>query len=116
MTVEEFHQKRKPFYIDSDTLIIKFPTSKYINESHAKWFSEVGYPYLPTVRGYLSEDESYVMLYWNDFEIPNINITVCCYLFDYFTKIKWIGVGCNKGKPGEIWTPKLKVYRGDESL
>lgn len=52
MSEEEFHKKRKPFYLESDTLLVKFPT------------------------------------------------------------IKWIGLGCNKGALGEVWTPKLKITRG----
>lgn len=51
------------------------------------------------------------MLYWNDFEIPNITTAVFSYLFEYFPQIKWIGLGCHKGKVGEIWMPKLKIYK-----
>ena len=36
-----------------------------------------------------------------------------CYIFEHFTNIKWIGIGCEKGKPGEIWQPKLKVFRSN---
>lgn len=111
MSEEEFHKKRKPFYLESDTLLVKFPTSKHMDCSHAKWFSEIGYPFVHTVRGYYIKDE-YIMLYWNDFEIPNVNASVFSYLFDFFPTIKWIGLGCNKGALGEVWTPKLKITRG----
>lgn len=109
---EEFHSKRKSFYINSDTLLIKFPTAKHTKCSHAKWFSDEGVPYIHTIRGYLSEDEEYVMLYSNDFEIPDVIVKFINYIFEYFPNIKWIGLGCNKGKIGESWTPKLKVFKG----
>ena len=114
MTVEEFHQTRIPFYLDNDTLLIKVPSkNKHLNGSHAEWFNEIDYPYLHTVRGYLYKDckEPHIMIYWNDFEIPNVNVNIFIYLFEYFPEAQWIGVGCNKGKPGEEWTPKLKVTR-----
>lgn len=114
MTEEEFHASRKPFYIDSETLDVKFPSQKYMRTSHAVWFTELGYPYVHTVRGYYVENEQdcFVMIYWNDFEIPNINMQAIPYLFEYFPKCKWIGLGCNKGPIGEMWTPKLKITRG----
>lgn len=51
------------------------------------------------------------MLYWNDYEIPNVNVSLFSYLFEYFPTIKWIGLGCYKGQVGEIWKPKLVVTR-----
>lgn len=115
MTVEEFHKKRQPFYIDDNTLLVKFPTAKHMDSGHAEWFSKDGIPYLHTVRGYYmpgsEEHDEFIMLYSNDFEIPNMICNIFIYLFEYFPKIKWIGVGCNKGKPGEIWTPKLQIFR-----
>lgn len=111
MTEHEFHCIRKPFYLDNETLLVKYPTSKHMDCSHAKWFSEVGQPYVHTVRGYYMEDD-HIMLYWNDFEVPNINASVLPYLFDYFPTIKWIGLGCNKGKIGEQWKPKFTITRG----
>lgn len=115
MTEQEFHNIRKPFYLDVETLLVKFPTSKHMNVSHAQWFSEIGYPYVHTVRGYYMKTESdeYIMLYWNDYEVPNVNASLFSYLFDYFPTIKWIGLGCNKGTVGEIWEPKYKIIRHD---
>lgn len=110
MTVAEFHKKRKPFYLEGDTLLVKFPTTKHMDCSHAQWFSEIGCPFVHVVRGYYIEDE-YIMLYWNDFEIPNVNACIFSYLFDFFPTIKWIGLGCHKGTLGEMWKPKLKVVR-----
>lgn len=111
--LEDFHEKRLPFYIDSQSLLIKFPTkTTHINGSHAKWFSEIDYPYLHTIRGYLMEgSDPHIMIYWNDFEIPNVDMPILTYLFEYFPNINWIGIGCNKGKIGEEWSPKLKIVK-----
>lgn len=113
MTVQEFHTIRKPLYLDPDTLLVKFPTSKHMNSSHAEWFQDIGMPFTHTVRGYYykSENDEYVMLYWNDFEIPNINASILIYIFEYFPNIQWIGLGCNKGNNGEMWEPKLIIKR-----
>jgi len=113
MTLEEFHQKRKPFYIDGDSLLVKFSDTRHANMSHAEWFADYGYPWAHTVRGYYlkTETDSFVMIYWNDFEIPNIVFTIIPYIFEHFLDIKWIGLGCKKGKIGEIWEPKFKVYK-----
>lgn len=113
MTEKEFCEIRKPFYLDIDTLIVRFPESKYMNENHAKWFSDRGIPFVHTVRGYLLEtaESSFIMLYWNDFEIPNINASLFSYLFQYFPNIDWIGLGCIQGKIGEIWKPRFKVKK-----
>lgn len=107
---QEFHNKRKPLYLDINTLLVKFPTSKHMNSSHAKWFSESNIPFTHTVRGYYLEDEC-VMLYWNNFEVPNINTSLFSYIFEYFPTIKWLGLGCHIGKIGESWKPIYKVYR-----
>lgn len=113
MTEQEFLIKRKPFYIDSDTVLVKFPTSRHMDVSHAQWFTEVGYPYCHVIRGYLMDDieHPYVMLYWNDYEIPNIATSAFIYLFEYFPQIEYIGLGCHKGQVGEVWKPKLIVKR-----
>lgn len=111
MTAEEFNHARKPFYLHPETLLVKFPSARYMDSTHATWFNDDGIPFLHTVRGYYMKD--FIYLYVNDFEIPDIAMKVCCYLFEYFPRIKWIGLGCDRGKPGEVWPPKLKVSRGD---
>lgn len=111
MTLEEFHKDRKPLYIHPETLLVKFPSAKHMNSSHAEWFNDEGIPFIHTIRGYYSDKDGYVMLYSNDFEIPDVVVKFLCYIFEYFPKITWIGLGCNKGKVGEIWEPKLKVFR-----
>lgn len=114
MTEQEFRNKRKPFYIDPDTSLIKFPTSKHMDTSCAVWFHDVGMPFTHTVRGYYWKDanDEFIMLCWNDFETPNLVTTMLVYIFEYFPTLKWIGLGCHKGQPGEIWKPKLKITRG----
>lgn len=113
MNSEEFHRIRKPFFIHPDTLLVIFPASKHMNVSHAQWFTDMGYIFMHTVRGYYWKDDEdeYIMLYWNDFEIPNVNAAIFSYLFDYFPTIKWIGMGCHKGEEGQVWKPKLKITR-----
>lgn len=97
------------FYLN-EKLLVRFPTSKHYGTSHAKWFSDEGITFLHTIRGYLIEDE-YIMIYSNDFEIPDMNVKIISYLFEFFPTIKWIGLGCEKGKIGEVWQPKLKVTK-----
>ncbi len=111
MTLEEFHKNRKPLYIHPETLLVKFPPAKYMSTSHAEWFNYENIPFIHTIRGYYNEEDEYVMLYSNDFEVPDVVVKFLCYIFEYFPKITWIGLGCNKGKVGEIWEPKLKVFR-----
>lgn len=113
MTAQEFHAIRKPLYLDSESLLVRFPTAKHMNSSHAEWFQDSGIPFIHTVRGYYykSEEEEYVMLYWNDFEIPNLNVAILTYIFEYFPNIQWIGLGCHKGVEGDIWKPKLIIKR-----
>lgn len=114
MTEQEFHQARTLLYIDTDTLNIKVAKGQYANCSHAEWFNKIDYPFVHTVRGYYmkTEDDEYIMLYWNDFEVPNINASLIPYIFSYFPTLKWIGLGCHIGKVGEIWKPKYKITRG----
>lgn len=113
MTVEEFHKARTPFFIDSDNLIVQFPTSKHRDSSHAEWFTQLNYPWCHAIRGYHWKDDNdeFLMIYWNNFEVPNITMLVVPYLFEYFPDVKWIGFGCHVGEPGEIWKPQFVVKR-----
>ena len=43
--------------------------------------------------------------------MPNCTLLVTSYIFSYFPDIKYIGFGCNKGKVGEIWPPKIIIAR-----
>ena len=121
-TMTEFEEKRMPLYIDNNTLSIVFAPVKYSNTSHALWFNDYHYPFPNTLRGYYwgrlnknmdkpKEEEEFVMLYWNNFDIPNITICILSYIFAYFPEIDWIGLGCHQGKDGERWEPQLKVTR-----
>ncbi len=111
MNLNEFRTLRKPFYIHPETLLIKFPRQKHLDSSCAEWFSDENIPFLHTIRGYYNEEDNYVMLYTNDFETPDISIKFLTYIFEYFPNIDWIGIGCIKGKEGEIWSPKMKIQR-----
>lgn len=116
-SVQEFHSIRKQFYLDADSLLVKFPDTRHSKMNHAEWFADYGVPWTHMVRGYYlkTENDEFIMIYWNDFEIPNITAAAFIYLFEHFTNIKWIGLGCHKGEVGTIWPPKLKVFRGDIS-
>lgn len=106
---QEAFNKRIPFYLDESNNL-KVANNKYSTYTHVKWFAEIGVPYLFTIRGYYYPDIKYVSVYWNDFEIPNMTLPYLTYLFEHFSEAECIGIGCNKGKVGEIWEPKLKVY------
>lgn len=108
MTVTEFHKKRKMFYINE---LGKLEIN-HRNESHIEWFNSKNFsriPYETTIRGYFIDN--YMTIYVGDFETPDLNIKFLQYLFEKFPKVEWIGLGCNKGKVGEIWTPKLKISK-----
>lgn len=111
--ISEFHKLRKPFYIDPQTGLVKFPTTKYMDKSHSEWFTEMGLPWSNIVRGYYLEDveEPNIVIYANSYNIPDTYIGLIVYLFEHFPKIKWIGLGCFRGEPNTFWEPQLKVYR-----
>ena len=117
MTEQDFLVKRKQFYIDSDSLMFKFPNSKNMNVTHAEWFQDFSIPWGFSIRGYIWETENkeeyFMVLYWNNYEIPNITCNVFTYIFNHFPGLQWIGLGCNIGKAGEIWEPQIKVYFND---
>lgn len=107
MTELEFHISRVPLYLDSTTSLVVFPDEEHMNSSHTDWFSDIGIPI--TVRGYYYTTKNfgeYIMLYCNDFEIPDIDIKVITSIFNFFPNLQW--VGCHKG---EIWEPKLLVTK-----
>ena len=112
MTEDEFLKTRYPFWIDQNNLDIKFPTGMDKNDRLDKILAKYNQPWLFTVRGYYIPDK-YIMLYTMDYEIPNCNISLIQYLLNYFPTIKWIGLGCIKGKPGEFWRPRMIYVRDD---
>ena len=110
MTEKEFLEKRIPIWLEGEDLHISTPTSSDKNDMHAFLLKKYGYNYMFAIRGYYWPG-SHVQLYIGDYEVPNCTTMVTSYLFAYFPDIEWIGLGCNKGNPGEFWEPKLKVYR-----
>ena len=104
-----FLELRTPVYLDPEKVIIRPITGKFSNSSWEEIFYQMGYGWIGITRGYIYN--GHMILYVNDFEIPNVNVCLLSYIFTYFPDIEWIGLGCNKGKPGDFWEPKLKVFR-----
>jgi hypothetical protein len=77
---------------------------------HAFLSRKYGYNWLFAIRGYYWPG-SHVMLYIGDYECPNCTVLVTSYIFASFPDIKYIGLGCNKGNPGEIWPPKIIIAK-----
>ena len=113
MTLEEFYEIRRPFYLDNNSLSIYFADTRHSNTSIAVWLNDIHYQYLHTIRGYYfnHEDQEFIMIYNNDYVIPNMSLNAISFLFTYFPTIQFIGVGAIEGTPGEIWKPKLKIIR-----
>ena len=110
MTEQEFLEKRTPIWLEGEDLHISRPSSTDGNDMHAFLSKKYGYNWLFAIRGYYWPG-SHVMLYIGDYECPNCTCLVTSYIFCCFPDIKYIGFGCNKGKPGEIWEPKITVVR-----
>lgn len=111
MTEQEFLEKRIPIWLEGDDLHISRPTSASDRtDMHAFLSKKYGYNWLFAIRGYYWPG-SHVQLYNGDYETPNCTTYVSQYLFSYFPDIKYVGFGCNKGKVGEIWPPKVTIIR-----
>lgn len=111
MTEQEFLEKRIPIWLEGDDLHISRPTSNSDkNDMHAFLSKKYGYNWLFAIRGYYWPG-SHVTLYIGDYECPNCTVLVTSYIFASFPDIKYIGFGCNKGNPGEIWPPKIVVAK-----
>jgi len=112
MTEQEFLKKRQPIFVDPESGIAMIVSNQNLKDRNfAEILSNLKIYWLNTIRGYVWED--HLMLYINDYEIPNFAIGTCVYFFNFFPDIKWIGLGCNKGHVGDLWEPKLKVYKCD---
>lgn len=111
--LDEFYAARKIFYVDPERGIVRFPDSRHSNMSIASWLTEYNQSFVGTIRGYYKETENhendYVMLYYNNYEIPTVNIGILIYLFMHFKTVKWIGLGCKIGQPGDFWEPLIRV-------
>lgn len=113
--VKEFLQQRTPLYIDNETAqAVIVNTSQLKDCTFAEIFSYLHYPWLFTTRGYLKND--HIILYVNDYDIPNVNVSLLQYLFTYFPQVNYIGLGVIKGEPGEWWKPRLVVRRNNSDL
>ena len=110
MTEKEFLEKRIPIWLEGEDLHISRPSSTDGNDMHAFLCKKYGYNWLFALRGYYWPG-SHVQIYIGDYECPNCTTLVAPYIFSYFPDIKYIGFGCNKDKPGEIWQPKIIIIR-----
>ena len=115
MTEKEFLEKRVPFWLEDDNLRITIPTSLDRNDVHAHLSKKFGYNFMFAIRGYWWP-KSHVQLYTANYSVPNMTVYVLFYLFEYFKDINYIGLGCNIGNPGEIWTPQLVIPRNKYML
>lgn len=114
MTEQEFLKYRTPIWLQGQDLHISRPTGTDVNDFHAYLSKKYGYDWMFAIRGYYWP-KSHVTLYIGDYETPNCTIMIAPYLFNYFPDIKYIGFGCNKGEIGEIWKPKICVYKDEIS-
>ena len=110
MTEKEFLEKRTPIWLEGEDLHVSRPSTTDGNDMHAFLSKKYGYSWMFAIRGYYWPG-SHICLYIGDYECPNCTTLVAPYLFNYFLDIKWIGFGCNKGKVGEIWQPKILILR-----
>lgn len=110
MTEKEFLEKRIPIWLEGDDLHIATPSSADRKDMHVFLSKKYGFSWLWSIRGYYWPGLC-VQLYQGDYETPNCTTMVANYLFNYFPDIKYIGFGCNKGKIGELWTPKITIIR-----
>ncbi len=110
MTEKEFLEKRTPIWLEGDDLHISTPSASDRNNMHAFLSKKYGYNWMFCIRGYYWPG-SHVMLYMGDYETPNCTTLVTPYIFQYFTDIKYIGFGCDKGEIGDIWKPKICIIR-----
>ena len=110
MTEQEFLEKRVPIWLEGDDLHVSTPSKNDAGDMHAFLSKKYGYSWMFAIRGYYWPG-SHVTLYIGDYECPNCTLLVTSYIFSYFKDIKYIGFGCNKGNPGEIWPAKIVVAR-----
>ena len=115
MTEQEFLEKRTPIWLEGEDLHVSTPSKNDSNDMHAFLSKKYGYSWMFAIRGYYWPG-SHVMLYIGDYECPNCTTLVVPYLFNYFSDIKYIGFGCNKGEVGEIWPPKIIMTRSMDCL
>ena len=113
MTEKEFLEKRQPFWLAGEDLEIVMPTNSDKHDMHAHLCKKYHYSWMHCIRGYWMPEEHFAVLYVGDYETPNCTILVVQYLLNYFPEIEWVGLGCYKGKKGDIWEPKVIVKNND---
>lgn len=109
---KEFLSNRIPFFLDDESRI-NIINKNDANQKHSDICDKYHYNWHLHIRGYLSPNE-FVMLYIADYEIPNCTTWLIQYFFNKFPDIKWVGLGCIKGKIGEYWRPRMVVVRDNE--
>ena len=109
MTEQEFLETRVPFWLEGDDLRVTIPSANDRNEIHSYLSKKFGFSWMFAIRGYIWPN-SHIQLYTANYNIPNVTVYVISYLFELFKDIKYIGLGCIIGNPGEIWKPQLVVY------
>lgn len=115
MTEKEFLEKRTPIWLEGEDLHISTPSNMDKNDMHVFLSKKYGYNWLFAIRGYYWPG-SHVILYIGDYETPNCTTLIAPYIFNYFPDIKYVGFGCDKGKIGEIWPPKIIIIRNMDCL
>ena len=115
MTEEEFLKGRMPYWLEGEELRIIMPSNTDKTDVHSHLSKKYGYSWIYALRGYWWP-HSHAMIYTGDYETPNMTIGVVKYLLNYFDDINWLGIGCDKGKPGEFWLPKVIIPRNAESI
>lgn len=116
MTEQEFLNIRMPFWLEGDDLRIAMPSNvSDKNDTHAHLCKKFGYNFMYAIRGYWIPKD-HVTMYTANYAIPNMTVYVLNYIFEYFKDIKYIGLGCIIGEPGEIWKPQLVIPRNANML
>lgn len=105
---KDFHKGRLPFCVIDNVMVL--PPNCHVNSTHVEWFQDMEIPFINTVRGYIIEN--HILLYVNDFEIPNIDTHFLAYLFIRYPELEWVGLGCVKGVIGDEWKPKFVIRKG----
>ena len=86
MTEQEFLQKRKPVFVDPESGLATIVSNQNLKDKNfAEIFSNQKIYWLNTIRGYIMDD--HLMLYINDYEIPNFAIGTCVYFFNCYNII-----------------------------
>lgn len=106
--LKEFLTNRTIFWFnDNGSISIVTDT----NLTHIQEFHNRGnITWLNRTRGYINKKDNIIMVFQNDYELPNIMPNQIMQLFEKFNyQYKTIGLGCKITKEGETWEPKLTL-------